>query len=132
MNLDTERTRLNPSINKDEKSQEYFLHIIRYVCRLPSTLGAYLSHSLHSNNYGNLPLLHQLQIETWTYESLKPKICFCQLCSLELERGAPYICLHPIFYEIRGQYHCIFREDFGPLQKIMSFRGPQTPETSLA
>ena len=30
-------------------------------------------------------------------------------------------CRCPIYYEIRGRYHCMFREGFGPVSRVMNY-----------
>ena len=32
-----------------------------------------------------------------------------------------HICCCPVYYEIRGRFHCLFREGFGPLAMVMNY-----------
>ena len=31
-----------------------------------------------------------------------------------------------VFHEIRGRYHCVFKQGFGPLHKVMEYKVPMT------
>ena len=39
----------------------------------------------------------------------------------EPETELHYICHCTVYYEIRGRFHCLFREGFGPLSRVMSY-----------
>ena len=45
----------------------------------------------------------------------------CQLCKIEPQTEMHHICCCPVYYEIRGQFHCLFREGFGPLTRVMNY-----------
>ena len=38
-----------------------------------------------------------------------------------MESEEHYVCHCAVFYEIRGTYHCLFKQVFGPLCKVMEF-----------
>ena len=43
----------------------------------------------------------------------------CQLCHEGVESEEHYVCHYHVFYVIRGRYHCLFKQGFGPLHKVM-------------
>lgn len=45
----------------------------------------------------------------------------CQLCGLEPQAEEPYICKSPIYYEISGRHHRLFKEGFWPFSKVMNY-----------
>ena len=65
---------------------------------------------------------YQLRIEIRRYglERLPLEDHTYQLWHLEPEIEEHYICRCPKHYEIRGRFHCLFREGFGPLGTIMA------------
>ena len=65
---------------------------------------------------------HQLEIETGRFRGILAKDGIRQLCHREPETELHFICHCPVYYEIRGRYHCLFRDGFGPLSKVMSFQ----------
>ena len=38
-----------------------------------------------------------------------------------MESEEHYVCYCSVFYEIRGRYHCLFKQGFGPLRKVMEY-----------
>ena len=64
---------------------------------------------------------HQLEIETGRFRGVRAEARICQLCHLEPETELHYICHCSAYYEIRGRYHCLFREGFGPLSRVMRY-----------
>ena len=44
-----------------------------------------------------------------------------QLCHQGLESKEHYVCHRSVFYEIRGRYHCLFKQGFGPLSKVIEY-----------
>ena len=50
----------------------------------------------------------------------------CKLCRIETKTEMHLICsAAPIFYEIKKQFHCLFREGFGPLARVMNYTDQQ-------
>ena len=47
----------------------------------------------------------------------------CQLCHQGVEFAEHYVCHCSAFYEIRGRYHYLFKQGFGPLHKVMEYEG---------
>ena len=45
----------------------------------------------------------------------------CQLCGTEPETELHYICRCTVYYEIQGRFHCLFREAFGPLDRVTRY-----------
>ena len=64
---------------------------------------------------------HQLQIEVCRYTRLPLEERICQLCHQGVESEEHYVCHCSVFYEIRGRYHCLFKQGFGPLSKVMEY-----------
>ena len=46
----------------------------------------------------------------------------CQLCRIEPETERHHIFCCPVYYKIRGRFHCLFREGFGPLSRVMNYK----------
>ena len=65
---------------------------------------------------------HQLEVETGRFRGILAEGRICQLCHLEPETELHYICHCPVYYEIRGRFHCLFREGFGPLSRVMRYQ----------
>ena len=38
-----------------------------------------------------------------------------------MESEEHYVCHCSVFYQIRGRYHCRFKQGFGPLRKVMEY-----------
>ena len=38
-----------------------------------------------------------------------------------MESEEHYVCHCSVFYEIRGRYHCLFKQGFGPLCKVIEY-----------
>ena len=64
---------------------------------------------------------HQLEIETGRYTRVPPEERICQICWHEPETEEHYISRCSAYYEIRGCFHCLFREGFGPLARVMEY-----------
>lgn len=64
---------------------------------------------------------HHLRIETGRWEGIQTEERICPLCDREPETEEHYICRCTVYYDIRGRYHCLFQEGFGPLRRIMQF-----------
>ena len=59
--------------------------------------------------------LCQLEIETQKFRGVSMEARICQLCQLH------YIFHYIVYYEIRGRFHCLFREGFGTLSRVMAY-----------
>ena len=64
---------------------------------------------------------HNLEIETGRFRGIRAKDRICQLCRIEPKTELHHICLCPLYYEIRGRFHCLFSEGLGPLTKVMNY-----------
>lgn len=64
---------------------------------------------------------HQLEVETGRYSGIPPEKRICRICHYEPETEEHHICRCTAFYEIRGRFHCLFKEGFGPLSKVMEY-----------
>lgn len=123
--LDTERTWITPTLplrTKMAQYQSHFLHISPdgFILR-PTYMDTHLSHGIRSTIGQIRTSSHHLRIETGRSEDLEPADRICQLCYQEAETEEHYICRCTVYYEIRGRYHCLFREGFGPLRKVMEY-----------
>ena len=87
----------------------------------PSYMDSHLSHGLRCVIGQMRTSSHQLEIETGRFRGIPAKDRTCQLCHREPETELHFIYHCPVYYEIRGRYHCLFRDGFGPLSKVMSF-----------
>ena len=62
----------------------------------------------------------------WTYiYPIEERIC--QLYHQGVESKESYVCQCRVFYEIRGIYCCLFKQGFGPLNKVMEYEGQRCP-----
>ena len=65
---------------------------------------------------------HRLQIESERAEGIPREGRICPLCNLqEIESEENFAFRCPIYYAIRGRYHCLFRDGFGPLPHMLQF-----------
>ncbi|KAH7292489.1 hypothetical protein KP509_29G071000 [Ceratopteris richardii] len=87
----------------------------------PSYMDTHLSHALRCAIGQLRTSSHQLEIETGRFRGVPANNRICRLCHLEPETELHYICHCTVYYEIRGRFHCLFREGFGPLSRVMSF-----------
>ena len=44
-----------------------------------------------------------------------------QLCNQEMKYEERYVCHCAVFYEIRGRYHCLFKQGFDPLHNVVGY-----------
>ena len=65
--------------------------------------------------------MSQLQIELGRYTGIPLDERICQLCHQGVESEEHYVCHCSVFYEIRGRHHCLFKQGFGPLHKVMEY-----------
>ncbi|KAH7446947.1 hypothetical protein KP509_01G083500 [Ceratopteris richardii] len=123
--LDTKRTWIEPTQELGTKMafyREHLLHLTTdgFVTR-PSYMDTHLSHALRCAIRQLRTSSHQLEIETGRFRWVPADSRICRLCHLEPETELHYICHWTVYYEIRGRFHCLFREGFGPLSRVMSF-----------
>ena len=64
---------------------------------------------------------HNLEIETGGFRGIQAEDRMCQLGRIEPETELHHLCSCPVYYEIRGRFHCLFREGFGPLTRAMNY-----------
>ena len=100
----------------------HFLHTLedRFIIK-PPYMDIHLSYVLRSVIGQLRTSSHQLQIEVSRYTRLPLEERICQLCHQGVESEEHYVCHCSVFYEIRGRYHCLFKQGFGPLRKARFF-----------
>ncbi|KAH7434041.1 hypothetical protein KP509_07G098200 [Ceratopteris richardii] len=123
--LDTRRTWIEPTQELGTKMalyREHLLHLTTdgFVTR-PSYMDTHQSHALRCAIGQLRTSSHQLEIEIGRFRGVPSDSKICRLCHLEPETELHYICHCTVYYEIRGCFHCLFREGFGPLSRVMSF-----------
>eukprot|EP00250_Pteridium_aquilinum_P019422 c24426_g1_i1 orf=1306-2640(+) len=123
--LDTRRTWIDPPQELGTKMAFYRDHLLRttedgFIVR-PGYMDTHLSHALRCAIGQIRTSSHQLEIETGRYRGIPPEERICQMCHTEPETEEHYICRCTVYYEIRGRFHCLFREGFGPLSRVMDF-----------
>ena len=69
---------------------------------------------------------HQLEIEVHRFNGIQVNERICQLCKLEPRIEYHFICRCLVYYEIRGRFHCLFREGFGPLSRVMRYENQRS------
>ncbi len=124
--LNNERTWTSPTTPLGRKMAQYkalFLHISQdgFILR-PSYMDTHLSHALRTVIGQLRTSSHQLEIEKGRYAGKPMAERICQLCHREVESEEHYVCHCSVFYEIRGRYHCLFQNGFGPLPTIMEYK----------
>ena len=124
--LDTRRTWIEPTQELDTKMAFYREHLLQltgdgFVIR-PSYMDTHLSHGLRCAIGQIRTSSHQLEIETGRFRDIPAAMRICRLCHTEPETELHYICHCTVYYEIRGRFHCLFREGFGPLARVMSYQ----------
>ena len=128
--MDTRRTWIEPSQELGTKSAFYREHLLQltadgFIIR-PSYMDTHLSHGLRCVGLrcaiGQIRTSsHQLEIETGRFRGIPADNRICRLCHTEPETELHYICHCTVYYEIRGRFHCLFREGFGPLDRVMRY-----------
>ncbi|KAI5083652.1 hypothetical protein GOP47_0003395 [Adiantum capillus-veneris] len=66
--------------------------------------------------------LHQLEIETGRFRRVPAEARICELCHIKPKIELLHICHYPVYYEIRSRFHCLFREGFGLLARVMRYQ----------
>ena len=84
-------------------------------------MDTHLSHSIRCIIGQFCTSSHNLEIETGRFRGIQAKDRLCQLRRIEPETEMHHICRCPVYYEIRGRFHCLFRDGFGPLTKVMNY-----------
>ena len=87
----------------------------------PTYMDTHLSHGVRCVIGHMRTSSHQLEMETGRFKGVRAQARICQLCHIEPETELQHICHCPVYYEIRGRFHCLFREGFGPLFKVMRY-----------
>ena len=87
----------------------------------PPYMDIHLSYALRSVIGQLRTSSHQLQIGVGRYTRLPLDERICQLCHQGVEFEEHYVCHYSVFYEIRGRYHCLFKQGFGPLRKVREY-----------
>lgn len=125
LRINTERTWIRPSLplgSRMEFYRSHFLHLTQdgFVTR-PQYMDIHLTHSMRAAIGQIRTASHRLRTETGRWTDIAEEDRICQLCSREPETEEHYICRCTVYYDIRGRYHCLFREGFGPLRRIMEY-----------
>lgn len=107
------------------KMQYYRDHFLRLTedgfIQRPGYMDVFMSHAMRIA-IGQLRVSsHTLEIEAGRAVRVAREDRICRLCSREVESEEHYVCRCPVYYEIRGRYHCLFREGFGPISRITDF-----------
>ena len=123
--LDTQRTWIQPAQELGTKMAFYREHLLQltedgFLTR-PAYMDTHLSHGLRCAIGQVRTSSHQLEIERGRFRGIPTEDRLCQLCQREPETEFHYICRCTAYYEIRGRFHCLFREGFGPLSRVMRF-----------
>ena len=124
--LDTRRTWIEPIQELGTKMAFYREHLLQlsedgFVTR-PSYMDTHMSHGLRCAIGQIRTSSHQLEIETGRFRGIPPESRICRLCNREPETELHYICHCTVYYEIQGRFHCVFREGFGPLDRVMRYQ----------
>ena len=124
--LDTKRTWVEPTQEMGTKMafyKENFLQVSEdgFVTR-PSYMDTHLSHGLRCAIGQIRTSSHQLEIEFGRFQGIPPEDRLCKLCGIEPETELHYVCHCTVYYEIRGRFHCLFKEGFGPLDRVMKYK----------
>ena len=65
---------------------------------------------------------HRLRIESGRIEGIPREGRNYTLCDLhEIESEEHFALRYTIYYAIRGRYHCLFHDGFGPLPHILEY-----------
>ncbi len=123
--LDTKSTWIQPTQELGTKMAFYRAHLLQlteegFVIR-PGYMDTHLSHGIRCAIGQLRTSSHQLQIETGRYGGIPVEARICHLCRIEPETELHYTCHCPVYYEIRGRFHCLFREGFGPFSRVMRY-----------
>ena len=124
--LDTRTTWTHPTRELGPKMAFYREHLLEltedgFVSR-PAYMDFHLSHGIRCAIGQMRTSSHQLEIETGRFRGVLAEARICQLCHIEPETELHHICHCPVYYEIRGRFHCLFREGFGPLARVMRYQ----------
>ena len=108
------------------KMEHYRQHFLRVTedgfIQRPRYMDVYMSHAMRVA-IGQLRVSsHTLEIEAGRAAGVSREVRLCRLCHTEVELEEHYVCRRPLFYEIRVRYHCLFREGFGPLSRVMDYQ----------
>ena len=83
---------------------------------MPPYMDIHLSYALRNAIRQPQTSSHQLEIEVGKYARIPLEERIWQLFHQEFADLDKFS-----FYEIRGRYHCLFKESFGPLRKVMEY-----------
>ena len=78
----------------------------------PAYMDFHLSHGIGCAIGQMCTSSHQLEIETGKFRGVPAEAKIYQLYHIEPETELHHICHSPVYYEIQGHFHCLFREDF--------------------
>lgn len=88
----------------------------------PRYMDSYMSHAMRVTIGQLRASSHTLEIEAGRAARVPREQRLCRLCHTEVESEEHYVCRCPVYYEIRGRYHCLFRDGFGPLRSVMDYQ----------
>ena len=84
-------------------------------------MNIHLSQALHNVISQLRTSSHQIEIEVGRYARMPLEERICQLYHQGAESQERYVCQCSVFYEIRERYHCLFKQGFVPLRKVMKY-----------
>ena len=119
------KTWISPKISLGMKMAHYKIHFLHtsengFIIRSPY-MDIHLSYALHSVIGQLRASSYQLEVEIGRYTRIPLQGRICQLCHQGVESKEHYVCHCSVFYEIRGRYHCLFKQGFGPLRKVKEY-----------
>ena len=114
-----------PSRRTGYKKKFYKEHFLRlsdddFITR-EAYMDVHLSYNVRSAIGQIRASSHNLEIETGHFRGIQGEERMCQLCRIEPETEMHHIYCCPVYYEIRGRFHCLFREGFGPQARVMNY-----------
>jgi hypothetical protein len=105
---------------------EHFLELRDGIIILPPYTRKHWMHSLRIPLGQLLVGSHRLWIETNHHIPQYDRIC--QMCHLHEPKTEMHLIFRcPLYYEIRGHYHCLYRDSKGLPLYFLSIPGPEMP-----
>ena len=147
-------TSLQDSTNEISRSLGYIrkcISKIPHLCRIFGSFKDILDNRLgHMNHHvpnvreeRNVHILRQPHFSFWArniaHEAIHAKVegtrryaripleeRIFKLCHQGVESKEHYVCHCSVFYEIRGRYHCLLKQRFGSVRKVMEYEDQHT------
>ena len=107
---------------KDGHYKKHFLYTSkdRFIIR-PPYMDIHIFYAMCSVTGKLQTSSHLLLIEVGRYTRIPLEERICQLCNQGVGSEKHHVCHCIVFYEIRGRYHCLFKQGFRPLRKVMEY-----------